>query len=643
MRRAVIRHTARLARTAEVTRTAGAFSTAPDFSARSRFHDRRTLDFLLHDVLALRELAPRYDGLAELGDDGVGAILDAAERFVEAHHEADAHADAHEPYVDAATRRVVVPASTKAANDAYVDGGFMAASVPVAHGGLGLPFLASAAVSYVVSTGFSSSTLGYWGLTAAAANLLREHGSAEQIATFHAPMVEGRWTGTMALSETQAGSSLADVACKAAPTDAAAGVYALTGSKMWTSGGDHELYENIVHFVLAKIDAPDTPPGVRGLSLFIVPKYLVADPATGALGARNDWQLDGLNHKMGQRGLANAYWSLGDRGGAVGYLVGAPHSGLANMFFMMNEMRVAVGISAAAAGARGFAESLRYSAERAQGRPLGAKDPTAPQVPIVAHADVRRMLLLQKVYAEGSVHLCLYGARLVDDAAGDGEAAARARLLLEFLTPIVKSWPAEWALEANKWGLQVLGGYGYTRDYPLERLYRDNRLNMIHEGSHGIQALDLLGRKALMRDGAATRAVVGAIAACAAEVGAKPAAAELAPLAAELDAAATRLGATTMALAAAAAAKDGPELALANAHEYLNMAGHTVVAWLWLQQAAVAAEQLAAGGAADEAFLKGKIEACKFFFRHELPKTRAQAKLLGSLDDTTLRFRPEWF
>ena len=301
MRRAVIRHTARLVRTAEVTRTAGAFSTAPDFSARSRFHDRRTLDFLLHDVLALRELAPRYDGLAELGDDGVGAILDAAERFVEAHHEADAHADAHEPYVDAATRRVVVPASTKAANDAYVDGGFMAASVPVAHGGLGLPFLASAAVSYVVSTGFSSSTLGYWGLTAAAANLLREHGSAEQIATFHAPMVEGRWTGTMALSETQAGSSLADVACKAAPTDAAAGVYALTGSKMWTSRGDHELYENIVHFVLAKIDAPDTPPACAA-SRSSSSQHLVADPA-GAL-ARATTTLGGLSHKMGQRGLA---------------------------------------------------------------------------------------------------------------------------------------------------------------------------------------------------------------------------------------------------------------------------------------------------------------------------------------------------
>ena len=255
------------------------------------------------------------------------------------------------------------------------------------------------------------------------------------------------------------------------------------------------------------------------------------------------------------------------------------------------------------------------------------------QVPIIEHADVRRQLLAQKALSEGALHLCFFAASLVDAAKTDAEAAT----LLDVLIPIVKAWPSEFALEANKWAIQVLGGYGYTRDYPVERLYRDNRLNMVHEGTNGIQALDLLGRKAVMKDGAATKALATAMAA---DVH-KNAEGDLADLAADLGAAVERYG-TTTALLGAELSKN-PQRALANAHEYLNMVGHTVVAWLWLREASAAQKALPSATGADVPFYEGKIATARYFFRHELAKTRAQAELLGSLETSALDVRPGHF
>jgi alkylation response protein AidB-like acyl-CoA dehydrogenase len=445
-----------------------------------------------------------------------------------------------------------------------------------------------------------------------------------------APEIEGRWFGTMALSEPQAGSSLADITTKAEPQDD--GTYRLTGNKMWISGGDHELSENIVHLVLAKV--PGGPPGVKGISLFIVPKFLVNED--GSLGERNDVVLAGLNHKMGYRATTNTLLNFGEgvhtpggRAGAVGYLVGEEHQGLTYMFHMMNEARIGVGMGAAVLGYTGYLHALDYARTRTQGRPVGAKDPASPPVPIVEHADVRRMLLTAKSYAEGGLALCLYCARLVDEEqTAESEAdRARASLLLEMLTPIAKAWPSQWGPVADDLAIQVHGGYGYTRDYPVEQFYRDNRLNPIHEGTQGIQSLDLLGRKVVMQGGAGLTLLGETIAATTS----RAAGTEWAGFAADLDAAAARLAAVTATLWGAG----DPAVTLANSHVYLEAAGHLVVAWLWLEQAL-------ATGRADSDFHEGKRQAARFFWRWELPRVHHRFDLLESLDRTVLDTPERW-
>jgi butyryl-CoA dehydrogenase len=410
--------------------------------------------------------------------------------------------------------------------------------------------------------------------------------------------------------------------------------YRLRGNKMWISAGEHELTENIVHLVLAKIPGDDgrLPLGTKGITLFIVPKKLV--DASGTLtGERNDVSLAGLNHKLGYRGTTNTLLNFGEGrhpvraraggglegagsggglDGAVGYRVGAPGEGLRCMFHMMNEARIGVGLGAVMLGFAGYEASLDYARQRPQGRAMGpdGKNAASPQIPIIRHADVRRMLLAQKSYVEGGLALALYCARLVDELhTGEPAAAAEARTLLEVLTPIAKSWPSEWCLEANSLAIQVLGGYGYTRDFPVEQHWRDNRLNMIHEGTHGIQALDLLGRKVVMDGGAALRTLATRINATVEAAGQVSGLAEPANA---LAAALQKLGAATK----AAWATGVPEEALANAAPYLQAFGHVVVAWIWLD-VALAARQ-AAGPLKD-----GKLAAMRYFYAYELPKIDA--------------------
>jgi alkylation response protein AidB-like acyl-CoA dehydrogenase len=465
------------------------------------------------------------------------------------------------------------------------------------------------------------------------ANTLLKTASPWQVERFVKPQLEGRYFGTMCLSEPQAGSSLSDITTRAEPDG---DHYRLTGNKMWISAGEHELSENIVHLVLAKIPGPDGKliPGVKGISLFIVPKFLVNED--GSLGERNDVVLAGLNHKMGSRGTTNCLLNFGEgrhkplgRAGAVGYLVGKPHQGLANMFHMMNEARIGVGLSAAVLGVTGYLHALDYARNRPQGRHPAEKDPAKPQLPIIRHTDVRRMLLAQKAYAEGALALCLYASRLVDEqktAAGQ-EDRVRAGMLLDFLTPIVKSWPSQWCLEANSLAIQVHGGYGYTREYNVEQFYRDNRLNAIHEGTHGIHGLDLLGRKATMGEGALFKAMSETIGGTVAR-----AADQHQEYAALLDESWRQLAQTTRALAAAG----DPNVMLANASLYLEAAGHIVVAWMWLEQL------LAADGKVGD-FYDGKRHACRYFYRWELPKVWQQLELLASLDTTALDMRDAWF
>lgn len=600
-------------------------------TASSSLIDRRNLSFLLYEWLEVDRLTERsrYAGHSRDVFDDVLALAEriASERF--APHNRDA--DEREPHLD--DGHVVLVDGVAAALRAFFDAGLAGASMDEAVGGMALPNVISMA-SFAFFQAANSASAGYAMLTIAAANLLIANGSPEQIDCFVAPMVEGRFFGTMCLSETQAGSSLADIATRAVRQDD--GTYRLFGSKMWISGGEHDLAENIVHLVLAKV--PGAPPGVKGISLFVVPRVLVE--ADGSLGERNDVALAGLNHKMGSRGTVNTVLSFGEgeftphgQPGAVGYLVGEPQRGLAYMFHMMNEARVEVGLGAASLGSTGYLKALRYARERPQGRPATAKDPSAPQVSIVEHPDVRRMLLAQKSYVEGAFALLLYCAKLVDDqlTLTSAEERANAHLLLELLTPIAKSWPSQWCLEANSLAIQVHGGYGYARDYEVEQHYRDNRLNPIHEGTHGIQALDLLGRKVTMQDGRALGALAELIEATIAR--ARDAGGEPAEHAHALAASLRRLLDVTGTLWARGA--DGAEQALANATTYLEAAGHIVVAWMWLEQLLAAAE-------GEGPFYDGKRAAGRFFYRYELPRTGPQLDLLARGERTVLDTEPGW-
>ncbi|GAA1548363.1 acyl-CoA dehydrogenase [Nocardioides humi] len=577
---------------------------------------RRDLDFLLFEWLRVDALLER-ERFAEHSVATFKDVLALSEQIATTHFAPhNRKGDLEEPrLVDGEVH--LLPEIAPALR-AYAEAGLVGATMDHAVGGFQLPqtvFDACTAWFYAANM----STAAYNLLTIGNANLLLAHGTPEQVETFVVPMVEGRYFGTMALSEPQAGSSLADITTRAVPQ--ADGSYRLFGDKMWISGADHRMGENIVHLVLAK--APGGGPGTRGISLFIVPKVLTG--AAGAPGVHNDVVVTGLNHKMGARGTVNTVLALGDgthspggQPGAIGYLVGEEHRGLSYMFHMMNEARVGIGLSGAALGYTGYLKSLAYARSRPQGRPLGQGNPDSPQVPLVEHVDVRRMLLTQKSYVEGALALVLYCGRLLDEerSAPDPAARERAAALLGLLTPIAKSWPAQWCLRANELAIQVHGGAGYTRDYDVEQHYRDNRLNPIHEGTHGIQALDLLNRKVVGDGGAA----LGLLAGLVEETAARATAAsvpELGALAADLTRDWERLAEVSRRLAEVS----DPAERSANASVYLEAAGHLVVAWIWLEQA------LATAGR-EEPFYRGKRAAAAHFFSHELPHARAQLELL---------------
>jgi alkylation response protein AidB-like acyl-CoA dehydrogenase len=597
---------------------------------KSTLLSRRDLDFLLYEWLRVDELTKRQR-FTEHSRETFDGVLDLCEqlatRYFAPHNKTS---DANEPTFDG-TRVTVIP-EVKEALDAFAQADLIGMSSDELVGGAQLPVcVAQAGFAWIAAANVATS--GYLMLTIANANLLTKFGTDEQIDTFVKPMLAGRFTGTMALSETQAGSSLADVLTRAEPS--ADGTYRLFGSKMWISGAEHEMSDNIVNLVLAKI--PGGPAGTKGISLFVVPKFLVNPD--GSVGERNDVVLAGLNHKMGQRGITNTVLSFGDgtfhpggEPGAVGYLVGEPHRGLSYMFHMMNEARLGVGMAAASMGYTGYLKSLQYARERPQGRPITAKDPAAPQIPIVEHADVKRMLLAQKSYVEGGLALALYCARLIDlqQTAESAEEAQHVTDLLDILTPVAKSWPSQWCLAANDLAIQVHGGYGYTREYDVEQHYRDNRLNPIHEGTHGIQSLDLLGRKVTQRGGASLAELDKAISGTMAQ------AAELGGEADELAKALRSSWQRLLAVTSGMFGSGDVEAALANSVVYLEAFGHVVMAWMWLEQF-VAAE----GQSGD--FYDGKRQAARFFFRYELPRTAPQLDLLESLDRTTLDMRDGWF
>ena len=596
---------------------------------------RRDLDFLLHEWLDAESLIqrPRFsDHSRETFD----AVLDlckqlATDKF--ANH--NKKSDQHKPHFDG--ERVHIIPEVKQALDAFCQAGLITAGQDAELGGMQLPCLIEKA-GFAWFNGANVATSAYPMLSIGNANTVLKCGSEQQINQFVKPMLAGRFFGTMCLSEPQAGSSLSDILTQATPESD--GSYRLRGNKMWISGGEHDLSENIIHLVLAKVPGADGKliPGVKGISLFIVPKFLVN--GDGSLGERNDVVLAGLNHKMGYRGTANCLLNFGEgkyrpdgQPGAVGYLVGKLHHGLAAMFNMMNEARIGVGLGAVMLGYTGYLQSLDYARNRPQGRSAANKDPSQPQVPLIAHTDIRRMLLAQKAYVEGGLALILYCARLVDEekTADSEDAKTSATLLLDMLTPIAKSWPSQWCLEANNLAIQIHGGYGYTREYGVEQLYRDNRLNPIHEGTYGIQALDLLGRKVIMNNGAALTLLSEKISDTLVRANSNQLTEHSVALKKRWD----RLLQTTKILHGA----NDLNLTLANAAVYLEAFGHLVISWIWLDQAVAAHTHRHTVAA----FYFGKRQAFDWFFCCELPRADAQLDLLESLDTTSLAMQDHWF
>lgn len=592
----------------------------------------RNLAFELYEVLDAEGLTRRErfaEHNRETFDAAIGTARSIAEKYFAPHNR---KGDENEPHYEDG-QAILIP-EVKPAVDAFLEAGFLNAARSFDAGGMQLPTLLSQACFAHFQSANAAST-SYPFLTMGAANLIESFGTDEQKQRFLQPMIDGRFFGTMALTEPHAGSSLSDIRTRAEP--ASDGTYRLKGNKIFISGGDHPLSENIVHMVLAKL--PDAPPGVKGISLFIVPKFLVNDD--GSLGKRNDVLLAGLFHKMGWRGTTSTALNFGDNGECVGYLVGKPHHGLSYMFQMMNEARIGVGMGAVMLGYAGYLYSLEYARERPQGRVPDSKDPSTAPVAIIQHADVRRMLLTQKSYVEGSFDLGLYAARLFDDTTTLETEAERkqAHELLDLLTPIVKSWPSEFCLKANELAIQILGGHGYTREYPVEQYYRDNRLNPIHEGTHGIQSLDLLGRKLAQNGGAGLKQLIRLIADTAKRAVAYE---SLTAMREPLEKLVARLQVVTIGLLTDLA-QGKVNSSLANSALYLKVFGHTVIGWRWLEQAIRAEEGLAKGNAADADFYKGKLQAARYFLTWEVPGCHHELALLEARDDTCLAMQDTWF
>ncbi|MGO4893437.1 acyl-CoA dehydrogenase [Flavobacterium sp. W21_SRS_FM6] len=593
----------------------------------------KELHFQLYELLDTENLCQR-ERFREHNKETFDAVLDTANKIAtEKFAPHNAKADANEPTFDGT--KVTMIEEVQAAFDAYAQAGLMAARYDFDEGGMQLPETIMTACAGYFSAANPSST-SYPFLTIAAANVIRNFASEDIKTRFMPRMLSGEFTGTMALTEPHAGSSLADIHTTAYKTDN--GQYRIKGNKMYISAGDHELSKNIVHLVLAKIQG--APAGVKGISLFVVPKYRLNEQ--GEVDHSNDVALAGLIHKLGYRGTTSTVLSFGEKDDCHGYLVGEEHQGLRYMFLMMNEARLGVGFGAAMIGYRGYQYSLAYAKERTQGRVAPNNKPSDKPATIIQHGDVKRMLLAQKSYVEGGMALCFYAARLVDDIHTHEDEIVRADAaeLLDLLTPVVKAWPSEYGPKANDLAIQVLGGAGYTREYPVEQCWRDNRLNPIHEGTNGIQALDLLTRKLWQANGAGLKQLQTIMQSDFSHMKGD----DCQKLIAQLNPYLQQMSELIPSLAQGLAS-DKQAVLLANASCFLTVFGQIVVSWMWIRQANVAEKALASDNQNEEdnAFYLGKLQAAKYFIHWELPTIARDLRLLSELDDSCSAMQEAWF
>lgn len=597
-----------------------------------KFCSKRNINFFLYEVFDALSLT-KHEYFGEHNRKAFDLIIDAAFTMSEKMlFPILKEMDQNPP--EFVNGKVIVYPDVRKILKAFGQGGWIASNIPYGFDGEQLPMMIVGATHFIFSAANYSASV-YPEACAGAAHLLTSFGSKELQEKYLPDILSGKWQGTMALTEPQAGSSLGDITTSAKPTEN--GWYLIQGGKVFISAGDHDCADNVVHLMLAR--RKGAPGGIKGISLFLVCNKR-EDESTGEF-VSNDIAVTQIFHKLGYRGTPITELSMGDNNDCRGYLVGEPEKGIRYMFQMMNEARISVGIGAAGIASAAYYAALEYARQRPQGRPLMERDPAKPQIPIIQHADVRRMLLFQRAVVEGSLGLIIQCSQYADqEKILEGEDKERASLLLEILTPVVKTYPSEMGIHSVSQGLQCLGGYGYCEDFPLEQYYRDIRIHPIHEGTTGIQGMDLLGRKLVMKEG---RALVffGEEVAKAIEQAKKVS--DLETHAMALEDAMKKIQETTMHLIGVAQEK-GPEAYLADAVVFLEFFGIIAISWQWLLQAIAAYKALENKvSQGDSNFYNGKLHAFRYFFRYELPKIQGLSQRLTDNDPVTLEMEPDFF
>ena len=607
----------------------------------AQFYSKRNLQFLLYEVFD-SELLTQYPYYQDHARETFDMVLDSAEQISEKLLKPLlTEMDRKEPQLVDGKIKIhegMFPILKKFGEDGWINAGFS-----YEEGGQQIPSTVLSSAAFIFqAANYSSSVFPF--LTSGAANLIRSFGSQELKETFTPKMYTGEWQGTMALTEPDAGSSLSDITTTAESTENE-GIYKIKGQKIYISAGDHDGCDNVIHLMLAKIKGG--PSGAKGISLFVVPQKRAVGKEQKAGNENETLQLQdndvitaGIYHKMGYKGAPIAHLMVGSNDNAFGYLVGEPHKGLIYMFQMMNEARIGVGMNATAIGTAAYYASLEYAKERPQGRLITDKDISKPQVQIIRHADVKRMLLFQKAVVEGSLSLLTQCSMYADLASvTEGEEREHYHLLLDLLTPIAKTYPSEMCCLTTSAAVQILGGAGYTTDFPVEQFYREARIHPIHEGTTGIHGLDLLGRKIIIKNGKSLQLLVAEILKTIEKASSIE---RLKPFAQKLQAYLVKTDTVTKHLLGLAS-KD-LEIFLSDATLYLELFGIMTIAWQWLVQAIKAEEALLAGASGDNFnFYQGKIFTLRYFYEYELVKIDALMKRLLSEDNVTVEMEAAYF
>jgi alkylation response protein AidB-like acyl-CoA dehydrogenase len=598
------------------------------------FADRRDVDFVLHEQLKLGELS-KNEKFAEFNKKTIDLVVSEA-RNLAVKELSPIQIDGDREGARFENGKVTVPESFHKAWELFKEGEWLALSDSPDWGGQGMPVtLSLAATDFYIGSNFAFMI--YPGLTHGAGRLIETFGTEKQKNLFLKKMFTGQWTGTMLLTEPESGSDLGLLTTSAVKNDD--GTYSITGNKIFISSGDHDLAENIIHPVLARIEG--APKGTKGISLFLVPKIWVNED--GSLGQPNDVVCTGVEEKMGIHGNATCSLSLGSKGNCRGMLLGEENKGMRAMFQMMNEARLLVGLQGLACASTAYLYAVNYARQRIQGRHLlKTFDRDAPSVPIIQHPDIRRMLLTMKAYVEGMRSLLYYIGNCEDKFQISDQEAQRARYqgLIDLLIPIAKGYVTDKAFEVCSLGVQVYGGYGYIREYPMEQLLRDCRITLIYEGTNGIQAMDLLGRKLGMNQGQTVMDLLGEIQKT---IAAAKSISSLQDVAKKVEAAVNKLGEVAMHISQTAMSEKVMH-AFAHAYSFMEVCGDVVMGWLLLWRASIAAQNLTNGaGKKDVAFYEGQIKSAEFFANSILPVTRGKMNVILTTNPAAIEISEDAF